>query len=104
MLSSGVHARVHDDFFLTFFEEKKQKQTNKQQQQQQKQVKHPRGYHFLRKGGPKYTGVMTMKLSIDAQSLKLSLTDNLDNSLATVYYFRSQFCVDVPKCSKQENE
>ena len=42
------------------------------------------GYHFLQKGGPKYTGVMTMKLSIDAQPLKLSLTDNLDNSLATV--------------------
>ena len=47
---------------------------------------------------------MTMKLSIDTQQLKLSLTDNLDNSLATVYYFRSQFCVDVPQCSKQENE
>ena len=45
-----------------------------------------------------------MKLSIDAQPLKLSLTDNLDNSLATVYYFRSQFCVDIPQCSKQENE
>ena len=35
MLSSGVHARVHDDFFLTFFEEKN-KQTNKK-----KQVKPP---------------------------------------------------------------
>ena len=76
MMSSGVH----DDFLLTFFEEKnKNKQTNKQtnnNNNNNKQVKPLRGYHFLREEGPKYTGVMTMKLSIDAQALKLSLTDN----------------------------
>ena len=75
MLSSGVHARVHDDFFLTFFEEKNQKQTNKQQQQQ-KQVKPPRGYHFLRKGVSNILGSWPWSylLIFDAQPPKLSLT------------------------------
>ena len=88
-------------FCSLFLEKKKQKQKKKKKKKKKKkQLKPLRGYHFLRKGGPKYTGVMTMKLSIDAQTLKLSLS----YSLATVYYFRSQFCVDVPQCSKRENE
>ena len=60
MLSSGVHARVHDDFSSLFFKEKTNKQTNNKQTNKKKQVKPPRGYHFLRKGGSKYTGVKTI--------------------------------------------
>ena len=95
MLSPGVH----DDFLFTLSFEEKNKQTNKQNKTTTttttKQLKPLRGYHFLRKGVPNI-----LRSCDHEQTLKLSLS----YSLATVYYFRSRFCVDVPQCSKRENE